>query len=82
MIHSVRVFALLLAVSSNPMDGLKSSAPGLYMFIILLLTILSVLVVGGLVFGLWKITEYERRRRLRTRFDSEEQEMESPMVAT
>ena len=80
----------LLTVLSNTMDGFRSSAPGLYMFIILLLTVTSILAVGGLVFGIWKITEYERRRLLRNRFDSEdqeqgqtqEQELESPMIAT
>jgi hypothetical protein len=63
------------------MDRLDSNAPGLYTFIILLITMVGLLVVGSLIFGIWKILEYERRRRLRTRFDSEEQEMEAPIVA-
>lgn len=63
------------------MDRLESNAPGLYNLIVLLITMLSVLIVGGLLFGVWRILEYERRRRLRTRFDSEEQEMEAPMAA-
>lgn len=63
------------------MDRLESTAPGLYTFIILLLVMLGLLIVGGLLYGVWRILEYERRRQLRTRFDSEEQEMEAPMAA-
>lgn len=63
------------------MDRLEANAPGLYTFIVLLIVMVGLLVVGGLLFGIWKILEYERRRNLRTRFDSEEQEMEAPMAA-
>jgi hypothetical protein len=63
------------------MDHLEATAPGLYTFVLLLITMIALLVVGGLIFGVWKILDYERRRNLRTRFDSEEQEMEAPMTA-
>ena len=63
------------------MDRLEGTAPGLYTFILLLITMVALLVVGGLIYGVWKILDYERRRNLRIRFDSEEQEMEAPMAA-
>jgi hypothetical protein len=62
------------------MDHLEATAPGLYTFVLLLIALLGVLVIGGILFGIWKILNYDRRH-LRTRFDSDEQEMETPMTA-
>jgi hypothetical protein len=63
------------------MDRLEAAAPTLYVLVLLLIALVGVLIVGMAIFGVWKVFEYERRRKLRTRFDSDEQEMEAPMVA-
>lgn len=62
------------------MNHLEATAPGLYMFVLFLIATLGILVIGGILVGIWKILNYNRRH-LRTRFDSDEREMEAQMTA-
>lgn len=51
---------------------LECIAPSLYNLIVFTIVVMVVLTVCGIVYGLIKVIDYERRRRLRLRADSEE----------
>ena len=47
-------------------------APSIFNLLVFTVVIMGILTLGGIGFGISRVVDYERRRRLRTRLDSDE----------
>jgi hypothetical protein len=60
---------------------LQCIAPNVFDLLMIIVAVMSTITLAGIIFGIIKIIEYERRRRNRLRFDSEDlPQMEAPMI--
>lgn len=64
------------------MTALQDLAPGLFNLIVFTIVLMSILTASGVIYGVFKVVDYERRRR-RARFGSDEQttsDLGAPMI--
>lgn len=61
------------------MTALQDLAPGLFNLIVFTIVLMSILSAAGIGYGIFKVVDYERRRR-RARIGSDEQDLGAPMI--
>ena len=69
---STRLFTPQPFHSPIQMICIQCMAPSIFNLLVFTIVIMGILTLGGIGFGISRVVEYERRRRLRVRLDSDE----------